>query len=147
MTVGKPISRLFVMEHTSTIDKLVDRGWLVNTLNDVVVTELGEMVMLTLSAQIILAREFPEYDKPYIDVVTSSAIMDLLNTWGFVSNHKFNGEVYTQLADEGVKACIGIVERSYEDGNFDDLLEACNEEKLKTVNIVKINQDTRKKHK
>ncbi len=146
MTVGKPISRMYVMEHRPTIDKLIDRGWLIQTLNDVVVTELGEMAMLTLSMQFILARDFPEYDSPRIDAATASAIMNLLNTWGFVSNHKLNGEEFTQLADEGVKTCITIVERSYEDGMIDGLLEICNEDKLRSLNIVTINQGARKKH-
>lgn len=145
MTVGKPVSRMFVEEHQSTINTLVERGWLENTLNDVIMTELRELTMLLLSMRIIFVKEFPDYNQPRIDHVTSKAITDHLNTWGYISTHKINGMECIQLADEGTKACIRFIEGTINSGDFEELISSCNEDYFKHITIRKINSSSKKK--
>lgn len=143
MVVGKPVSKLVVNEYRSTVDDLIERGWFEQTPNYVMVTEFGELVMMGALMHITSWELLPDMEGK-MDLQHSKYLTEKMNEIGLVNTFSHEGEIYMGLADEGVQMMIKLADAAKRDGHWEDMLDLCQEEKVRGFNIVKLNEEGKK---
>ena len=144
MTIGKPISRIVVNSHKETVDLLIERGWMERGMNDVSLTEFGELVCLGLMMNFFRISELPDYEGN-IDASHSKYLFGIMNTAGVINTHRSHGEDLANVSDEGAQFCIKMVDAAIRDGYLEDVLELAQEDRIRGLRIVNLNEAGKKR--